>query len=171
MKTRIEWRRLVVDDLKPTVEACIRMGEMAVDHEGNVLRTLLGSCVGVSLYDRRLRVGGLAHIVLPHARSKDDRAGKFVDTAIPEMMRKMELLVNEPVKLTAKFAGGASMFSQAVSANIGQKNIESCEQLLRKLRIPILARDCGGEKGRRMTFDTSSGRVWIEILGQERFEL
>lgn len=160
-----------MDDLKPTAEACIRMGEMAVARDGNVLRTLLGSCVGVSLYDRRLRVGGLAHIVLPHSRSKKDRAGKFVDTAIPELVRKIEHIADEPVRLAARFAGGASMFSQAVSANIGQKNVEACEQLLRDLRIPILARDCGGEKGRRMTFDTSSGRVRIEILGQEPFEL
>ncbi len=63
------------------------------------------------------------------------------------------------------------MFSTSVSANIGLQNIESCEDLLRKYRIPVLARHCGGEQGRRMQFDTSSGLVWIEIVGQGRVEL
>ena len=42
------------------------MGELAVCQNGDCLRTLLGSCLGVALYDRRLKLGGLAHVVLPY---------------------------------------------------------------------------------------------------------
>ncbi len=152
-------------------EASIRMGEMAVHAEGGVLHTLLGSCVGVALYDRRLRVGGLAHIVLPQARGTPEKPGKFVDTAIPALVQQMESLVREPLRLSARIAGGASMFSMPASVNIGMQNVESCERWLREFRIPILARHCGGEQGRRMRLDTASGRVWIEIVGQSAIEL
>ena len=153
------------------LEASIRMGEMAVHGQGGVLRTLLGSCVGVALYDRRLRIGGLAHIVLPQARGQPEMPGKFVDTAIPALMQQMESLVGQPLRLSARIAGGASMFSNAVMVNIGMQNIESCEKLLREFRIPIVARHCGGEQGRRMRFDTGSGQVWIEVVGQSTIEL
>ena len=72
--------------VKPAASGSIRMGEMSVAADGVQLRTLLGSCVGLALHDRRHKVGGLAHIVLPRARGKTDRPGKFVDTAIPTLI-------------------------------------------------------------------------------------
>lgn len=154
-----------------TLTASLRMGEMAVARDGVPLRTLLGSCVGLALYDRRWKVGGLAHIVLPAARGQTDRPGKFVDTAVPRLIHQLESLASRPLQLTAKLAGGASMFTTTVAAQIGEQNVASCERVLRELGIAILARHCGGTKGRRMSLDTATGRVRIEIVGQPAIEL
>ncbi len=162
---------VAVDKPVHTVKPSIRMGEMSVARDGDELRTLLGSCVGLALYDRRLKIGGLAHIVLPRARGQSDRPGKFVDTAIPKLVEDMEKLAGEPVKLTAKIAGGASMFAETVAATVGRQNIAACEQLLASLGIPILAKHCGGTQGRRMLLNTSDGRVAIEIVGQDPIDL
>ena len=143
------------------------MGEMSVASNGELLRTLLGSCIGLALYDRRR----LAHIVLPRARGATDRPGKFVDTAIPALIDEMKKLTNGQLSLTAKMAGGANMFSTTAAATIGKQNIESCEKLLEQLGIPIVARHCGGEQGRRMLLDTGDGGVVIEIVGQDRIKL
>jgi chemotaxis protein CheD len=151
--------------------ASIRMGEMSVAAGPERLRTLLGSCIGLALHDRRLQVGGLAHIVLPHARGESDRPGKFADTAIPRLIGMMEKLTSRRLSLTAKIAGGASMFSTTGAANIGRQNIASCEKILGDLGIPIVGRHCGGEQGRRMALDTSNGKVVIEIVGQDPIEL
>ena len=156
---------------EPATNSSIRMGEMSVATDGKDLRTLLGSCIGLALYDRRQKIGGLAHIVLPTARGKTDRPGKFVDTAVPGLIESMKELATGELKLTAKLAGGASMFSTTVAAKIGLQNIASCENLLGELGIPIIARHCGGEQGRRMTFDTTDGRVVIEIVGRDPIEL
>ena len=158
---------------KQTNSACpsIRMGEMSVASDGDQLRTLLGSCIGLALFDRRRKVGGLAHIVLPSARGKTDRPGKFVDTAIPKLIEEMETLAGGELNLTAKMAGGACMFATAVTANIGRQNQESCQRLLGELRIPLVATHCGGGKGRRMSLNTANGRVLIEIVGQAPIEL
>ncbi len=149
----------------------IRMGEMATGAEGDVLRTLLGSCVGVALYDRRRRIGGLAHVVLPKSRRSDDPLGKFADTAIPELIAILERNADGNVRLSAKLAGGARMLSSSKTANIGAQNVEACEQLLRSLRIPIVSQDCGGSKGRRMNFDVRTGIVTIEIVGRDNVEI
>ena len=149
----------------------LRMGEMSIAIDGEDLRTLLGSCIGLALYDRRQKIGGLAHIVLPHARGATDRPGKFVDTAIPTLIESMQEVAEDRLRLTAKFAGGASMFSTTVATKIGQQNVESCERLLDELRIPVVAKHCGGEQGRRMCLKTTNGQVTIEIVGQEPIEL
>ena len=160
-----------MNKLNRTAHPTVRMGEISVATGGDELRTLLGSCIGLALHDRRRQVGGLAHIILPNARGKSDRPGKFVDTAIPALIEEMESVVGGKIRLTAKMAGGASMFSTTVAANIGLQNIESCEQILGELGIPIVAKHCGGEQGRRMSLDTASGKVMIEIVGHDRIEL
>lgn len=158
-------------ELDRATTTSIRMGDMSVASAGEELRTLLGSCIGLALYDRRQQIGGLAHIVLPTARGATDRPGKFVDTAIPALIEQMEKLASEKLRMTAKIAGGASMFTTTVAANIGRQNIEACEALLGALRIPIVAKHCGGGQGRRMSLDSKDGKVMIEIVGQDPIEL
>jgi chemotaxis protein CheD len=160
-----------VENLIRATNATIRMGEMSVAAGGEQLRTLLGSCIGLALHDRQHKVGGLAHIVLPRARGQTDRPGKFVDTAIPALIEQMQDLVGSQLDLAAKMAGGASMFSTTVAAKIGLENIQSCEQMLADLGIPIVAKHCGGKQGRRMSLDTGNGKVVIEIVGHEPIQL
>jgi len=147
----------------------VAMGEIAVARDDGVLRTLLGSCLGVALYDRRLKLAGLAHVVLPSSPGGEERPGKYADTAIPAMIRGMQELAHEErLKLCAKIAGGANMFNTAdASSTIGVQNIQAVERILDDLRIPIIARHCGGEQGRKMALDTTTGAVTIDVVGAE----
>ncbi|MFW5961909.1 MAG: chemotaxis protein CheD, partial [bacterium] len=44
----------------------VKMADHAVGNENTVLATLgLGSCIGIALYDKFSKVGGLVHIMLP----------------------------------------------------------------------------------------------------------
>jgi chemotaxis protein CheD len=144
------------------------MGEIRVSHQEGTLRTLLGSCLGVALWDRKLKIGALAHIVLPYSNGPSPLPGKFADTAVPEMVRLMEELARgERLAPTARIAGGANMFPSASSATVGERNIRAVEAILNRLGIPILGRHLGGEQGRRMLLDVASGSVTIEIVGAE----
>ena len=153
------------------VAQSVKMGEIAVAKGNGVLRTLLGSCLGLALYDRRRKVGGLAHVVLPEGRGRDAPPGKFVDTAIPALIREMEALGGRPLKPEARIAGGANMFATSITNTVGRQNIEACERLLVEFGIPLLGRHCGGEQGRRMVLDTSAGVVTIEIVGADPIEI
>ena len=145
------------------------MGELAVCQKGECLRTLLGSCLGVALYDRRLKLGGLAHVVLPYSPGQVELPGKYADTAIPELLRQMQLLSRgEPVHPVAKLAGGANMFnSSGPLGTIGEQNLTAVERQLEERRIPVVARHVGGEQGRRMLLDSATGLVTVEIAGLE----
>lgn len=159
--------------MQQTRPLSLPMGEIAVARTSGVLRTLLGSCLGLALYDRRFKVGGLGHIVLPSSLGRAERPGKFADTAVPSMIQQMqELAGEERLKLCAKIAGGANMFTGGDTGNtIGVQNVQAVECLLAELRIPIIGRHCGGEQGRRMMLDTATGIVTIDIVGVQTTSL
>ena len=151
----------------------VPMGRWAVAAAPAQIRTLLGSCAGVVLYDRAARLGGVAHIVLPRSNGSADHLGKFADTAIPGMIADLDRLRGRAAtaRLTAKIVGGASMFPTGAAMNIGQKNRDAVEQVLADLGIPVLARDVGGGSGRRLVLDTVSGIVSIRIPGGADYEI
>jgi chemotaxis protein CheD len=146
----------------------IPMGEIRATNGEGTLRTLLGSCLGVSLWDRISRVGALAHIVLPKSNGSRTQLGKFADTAIPEMVRMIaEITKREAPRLQAKIAGGANMFATTGVATVGEQNILAVETILADMKIPIMGRHLGGEQGRRMLLDVSTGVVTVEIVGMD----
>lgn len=138
-----------------------------------LIRTLLGSCVGVVLYEGIARLGGVAHVVLPDSRGAVDQPGRFADTAIPALIGEMERTLGRPVRgrLTAKIAGGASMFQSGAALNIGRMNAEAVDGILAGLGIPIVARDLGGDAGRHLTLDTRSGIVTLRVPGRGEYAL
>jgi chemotaxis protein CheD len=162
----------------PTIVS-VAIGQWAVAAAPVKVRTLLGSCVGVVLYDRAARLGGLAHVVLPSARGVVDHPGKYADTAIPALISDLERQLGGKIRarLIAKLIGGANMFQMDPSLgersglNIGQRNQEAIEQILAELTIPVVARDVGGTSGRRLTLDTASGIVTIKVPGGADYEL
>ncbi|MGI6649848.1 MAG: chemotaxis protein CheD [Bacillota bacterium] len=131
----------------------------------------LGSCVGVTLYDRLTKIGGLAHIMLPNSEQfpNTSNAAKFADLALPLMLEEMLKLGINRLGLVAKLVGGAQMFSYNSKRNdilnIGARNIASCRAVLSKLNIKIIAGNTGGNYGRTMIFDTENGDVYIRVLG------
>lgn len=151
----------------------VLMGRWAVASAPTQLRTLLGSCAGVVLYDRQARLGGVAHIVLPDSRGSTDHPGKYADTAIPGLIDDMERAAGRKLRarLTAKLFGGASMFQGGASIDIGRSNQAAVETVLAGLGVAVIARDMGGGTGRRLTFSTATGIVSVRIPGGADYEI
>jgi len=96
-----------------TEEIKVSISDYKVSRSPNKLVTLgLGSCVGVAIYDRATKIGGLSHIMLPDSTffSGDIKAEKFADLAIPMMVYDI-IKGKKSIDLIAKIAGGASMFN------------------------------------------------------------
>lgn len=145
----------------------VGMADYAVTKSPVKLVTLgLGSCVGIALYDSRVRVGGLVHIMLPsieQARSKDNKA-KFADTGIVYLLEEMAKQGAVKRRIESKIAGGASMFSFGKSSQleIGKRNIEATKRVLIDLSIPIIGEDTGKNYGRTIELDTDTGDLSIK---------
>ena len=146
-------------------EIRIGIADYKVSDSPDRLITLgLGSCVGIAIYDTRSKRGGLSHIMLPDSKSftKDIKVEKFADLAIPHMIKEITKGTMGK-RLVAKIAGGASMFSFSSNTNnIGQRNVEAVEAILKELKIPIVSSDTGGSVGRTMVVDLDSFQIDIK---------
>ncbi len=131
------------------------------------IRTTLGSCIGVAIYDRVTKKGGMAHVMLPTSEGCQGDKGKFADTAV-------DWLVNEVIgagcdrrRIAAKIAGGASMFGPATDNGLGERNANAVKDRLKKHNIRLVAEHIGGQKGRRMLLAPDTGDVEVQIIGEE----
>ena len=153
----------------------IGMAELGVVKTPEKITTLgLGSCVGVILYDRITKIGGMVHIVLPDSRNQPGvNRAKYADTGIEELLQQMLKAGATRGAITAKLAGGANMFGSLQKndmLNVGVRNAESSKIFLSKLRIPIKAEDLGGTHGRTIELNAEDGSLKIKTLGKnEKF--
>lgn len=148
----------------------IGVAQMAVSENPGVLRTILGSCVGICIYERNKKIGGLAHILLPK-NPGDSNPEKYADTAIPMLIQQLLKRGGKKEFMSAKIAGGASMFkfkSTTTLANIGDNNVETTKQILAKHGIPVVAEDVGGSAGRVIDFFLDDGRLKVKASGEEK---
>ncbi len=144
----------------------VKMAGMDVVSDARGLKTILGSCVGIILRDLERGVSGLAHIMLP-ARLRDDAStGKYADSAIPALLRRLAGIGGRQSSLQALLVGGAQMFpmGDTTLASIGDQNVETSRRILQENRIPIVFEDTGGTSGRTVVYDNATGRVSVKKL-------
>lgn len=149
----------------------VGISDFKLTRDPNILVThALGSCVGICLYDQNLKLGGLAHIMLPDStqfNSSNINRMKFADTAIIDLLKALQILGADIRKITAKIAGGAQMFAiqeNSTIGSIGARNVDSVKNILRTQRIPIISEDIGYNYGRTVYFDLSTGLMKVQSL-------
>lgn len=148
----------MADPLSPNGQpAMIGIGEYRVG-SFQMMTIGLGSCIGLTLYDDTQKVGAMVHIMLPESAGRQDRPGKYADTAIPLLLKELGALGCRNRSLVAKMAGGACMFEYfGTNLNIGERNAEKVRALLKEHNIPLIKEDVGGKVGRSVTFHPATG--------------
>jgi len=147
-----------------TVVVC--QGELSVSGDRDVvLSAILGSCIATCLWDPRVNIGGMNHILLPGRRNSDSRENKYgvfaMEALINEMMRSGARKSN----LRAKIFGGARTFENGL--RIGEANTEFVRNFLEVEGIPIEAASTGGTQARRVRFFPASGHAKQLLTGDE----
>ena len=138
---------------------------------GSIMTIGLGSCIGIALYDKTIKVAGLAHIMLPDSTQFKSNTNpmKFADLAIPMLIEKMEKEGCSKRNIIAKIAGGASMFNfsdKSIISDIGKRNSDAVKKALKDESIRIMAEEIGGNKGRTMILKANDGSVILKVVGQ-----
>ncbi len=129
----------------------------------------LGSCVAILLYDAEARVGGMAHILLPSPAlsRRDSNPAKFPQTAVPRLLELMAADGAKPQRITARLAGGASMFAALAppgTIQMGERNLVAARQVLNAHGVPLVAEAVGGDFGRTVRFRVCDGQVQISTV-------
>jgi chemotaxis protein CheD len=150
----------------------VGMADLNVTKAPGILTTLgLGSCVGIALYDSRVKVAGLAHIMLPDSKAiqNNNNIAKFADTALVKLISDMVRMGAKREFMRAKIAGGAQMFAfNATNENlrVGDRNKEASVLALRMSGIPLVAEECGANFGRTVELNADDGNFLIKAIGQ-----
>ena len=127
----------------------------------------VGSCVVITFYDSVLKVGAMAHAMLPDSTEHESTSNpfKFTDLAIDQMIRKMESLGSQKINMDAKIVGGANMFPSLKNEILraGEENVRVVKEKLKKDGIRLAGEVVGGSVGRSVEFDTTSGIVTVRV--------
>ena len=146
----------------------VGMGEMLVTDSPNAVITCigLGSCVAVCAYDSHLKIGGMAHIVLPQNHGlPGNNPLKFADTAVPLLFEEMVKRGSIKSRLIVKMAGGAQMTlapGLRDTFKTGERNLAQILLVLQRENIALAAADTGGNVGRTVKMYIGTGQVTVK---------
>lgn len=152
-------------------EIYLQPGESRLVREPAILRTLLGSCVGVAFRVPRLGLGALCHPMLPRFPTKPpmplSRAAgrRYVDFAIRELAHRFDALGARREEIEVKLFGGGDVLLTGIESNrptVGRLNIEVAIQVLEEEGFCIMASSLGGQRGINIFFNTQTGEVLLQ---------
>lgn len=142
----------------------LHAGEVAVAAQPTAVVTVLGSCVAVCLHDPRTGIGGVNHFLLPHHVERE-RSARFGTVAVPELVAAVLRAGASRAGLVAKVFGGAGVLGgSSRGRRLGEENAALALRLLDEAGIPVLDRDVGGVRGRKLVFLTDVGTAWVRHL-------
>ena len=119
----------------------LKPGGLPVMREPQIVSSVLGSCIAVTFHNARLHVSAICHAMLPRpgqgqsAADKDEGQFKFLSDAIPHMAM------------------------QFAKPGLGSRNVQAVRELLEDASFPIRAPNVGGDRGRKILSNTSTGDV------------
>lgn len=162
----------------PLMDIFLLPGEYFVGDAAFQVRTILGSCVSITLWHPSSRMGGMSHFLLPTrgstSQAKGGLDGHYGDEALALMSHDLRALGVEPRHCQAKLFGGGNMFpgrARADGDHVGKRNGEAARELLQHHGIPIATESLFGVGHRQIIFDISKGDVWARQVRPSALEL
>jgi chemotaxis protein CheD len=156
----------------------VGLGDIAVTKDTSVILTCngLGSCIAMCVWDPATKSGGMAHMLLPTCRHRNDIASppsKYVDSGAPQLINRMLKQGSVREDLIVKITGGARMLSipGLSQLDIGQRNIAEIKSVMQREKLPILGEDLGGTWGRSVYFFLDSGRITVKVVNGSVIDL
>jgi chemotaxis protein CheD len=152
------------------VVATLHPGDYYVATEGELIGTVLGSCVSACIRDSRLRLGGMNHFMLPVDRSDGNGAWRGAASASTRFGNvAMERLINEILKrggrradLEVKLVGGGKVLDALT--DVGARNIRFVKQYVLAEGFRVVGEDLGDLYPRKVLYDPSTGGAQVKRL-------
>lgn len=143
----------------------LQPGHLVVSVAPVAITTILGSCIAVCLWDSQKRIGGMNHFMLPLVAGSLTASPRFGNIAMEELIAKMRDAGARVPFLRARVFGGACMFAQMdSSSHLGAKNAEMALTDLARRHIEVVQVDVGGNRGRKLIFDTQDGTACLNTI-------
>ena len=138
----------------------LESGFIFVATKPTIISTVLGSCVSVCIYDRKRKAGGMNHFKLPFINEKGKTTACYGNVATQVLIRMMLDGRSKIKHLEAQIYGGA--YNPKVSPkDFGHENVMVARKVLDRKKIRVVSEDVGGQKGRKIVFNTSTNEIGL----------
>ena len=138
-------------------------GQLYFGSQAGRVRTLLGSCVGITLWHPQRHIGGMCHFLLPSRRRVPQQArdGRYGDEALEMLVDQLRRAGTRPQEYTAHLYGGADTMPDRPEArmNVGERNIEQGWALIDHYGFVLDGVDVGDHVPRNVALTLADGRV------------
>lgn len=151
------------------IDIFLNPGEVFFGDNTMRIRTVLGSCVAITMWHSQRKMGGMCHYMLPARQRGKCKGldGRYADEAIMLLLKEVMRHQSDPYDYEVKLFGGGNMFTRvAMSAaarnlNIADRNVIAGQELLQRYGFTVAAEHLGGAGHRNVIFEISSGDVWV----------
>ena len=147
------------------IDIFLQPGEFYFSDKETRIRTLLGSCVAITMWHPQRQIGGMCHYLLPAQATKHSELdGRYASDAIQLFMMELEKSNSLPREYEVKMFGGGNQFPGQTKnhrTSVPDNNIQMGRQLLKEHGFTIMAEHLGGTGHRNVIFDLWSGHVWM----------
>lgn len=153
---------IAVPELKPFHS--IHPGEWYFGTEYERLHTVLGSCVALTAWHPKLRLGGLCHYLLakmPEQYQQVGRDCRYAANALEQMKLAMMSFAN-PAEFELGVFGGGDMFAFSSPTSIGADNIQFARHWLMREKLKPQHVDVGGKISRSLTLVMATGEIQLK---------
>ncbi|MCC6525357.1 MAG: chemotaxis protein CheD [Polyangiaceae bacterium] len=144
----------------------VEMGRLHVAEAPTRLVAVLGSCVAVCVFDRALRIGGLAHVMLPRSPEGANEPAKYADTAVGALSDALGRAGARLQRLEARLVGGCNtLFANEEGLwRIPADNARVARSALGAAGIELASEDTGGRVARKVCLDLASLELTVTML-------
>jgi chemotaxis protein CheD len=146
------------------------------DHSTRI-RTILGSCISITMWHPQRRIGGMCHYMLPSRGITEEKPldGRYADEALQLFMREIRALGTWPDEYQVKLFGGGNMFRNVAlntaaahkmlrdsdCRDVSCRNRKIAYQLIQHYGFSLTAEHLGGSGHRQVMFEIASGHAWV----------
>lgn len=146
----------------------VHIGQVKIAKNGELLKAILGSCVGIGVIWRDQGTCGLAHCLLPESPTPTFEIGaRFVDQAIRSLIAMMKIRSDDLDSVSVVIVGGGNMTSPGAtdsSVLVGANNFKTAINEAKKHKLKVVFSDGGGEEGRKIFIDSSDFSYRVEKI-------
>jgi len=146
----------------------VHIGQIKIAKNGELLKAILGSCVGIGVIWKDKGVCGLAHCLLPESPTPTFEIGaRFVDQAVRSLIAMMKIRPDDLDAVSVVIVGGGNMTSPGVADTsnlVGANNFRVALNEAKKHHLKVVFSDGGGEEGRKIIIDSSDYSYCVEKI-------
>jgi chemotaxis protein CheD len=154
------------------VVATLHPGDYYVATNGELISTVLGSCVSACVRDGRLRIGGMNHFMLPVDRSEGSgvwgstasAATRFGNVAMERLINEIFKLGGRRADLEVKLVGGGKVLDALT--DVGARNIRFVKEYVQAEGFRVVGEDLGDLYPRKVLYDPASGSAQVKRLAR-----